>query len=54
MNQMYLTDIYRTFLSNIKRIFSYKHLLELSPELTTYSVTKQVSIGTSKLKYYLS
>ena len=45
-----LTDIYRTFHPNKTKISSFQHL-ELSPKLTTYSDTKQVSTDSRKLIY---
>jgi hypothetical protein len=49
VNQVVLTDIYRTFHPNTNNASS-QHLTEHSPKLTTYSVTKQVSKYTIKLK----
>jgi hypothetical protein len=49
MNQMDLTDIYRTQIQ--KNILYSQHLTEPSLKLTIYSITKQVSTDTRKLKY---
>lgn len=49
MNKADLTDTYTTFHSSTKNIPS-QPLIELSPELTTYSDTKQVSKDKRKLK----
>jgi hypothetical protein len=46
MNQMVLTDM-------SGNIPSSQHLTELSPKLTKQFVTKQASIDTRKLKYFL-
>ena len=48
---MGLIDIYRTFHSNTqKNVSSSQKFRELSPELTTYSDIKKVSIDTGRLK----
>ena len=48
MNQMVLEDIYETFSTNKKNIPSSQHLMETSPKLSIYSVTKQASTDTRK------
>ena len=50
MTQMDLTDFCRTFYSNTKNNPSFQYLIEPSPNLAIYSVTKQVSTDTRKLK----
>ena len=47
INQMDLKDIYRTLQPNINYIYTYiisiQNIMELSPKMTAYSDTKQVS-----------
>jgi hypothetical protein len=49
MNQMDLTDIYRTF-HPIPKDYYFQHLMETSPKFTISSVTKQVSTDARTLK----
>jgi hypothetical protein len=56
INQMDLLNIYR-ILDKKRNILSSHHIMELSPKLTTYSETKQISTDikkTDKIPYILS
>ena len=50
MTQMDLIVIYRTFHPNIKDIPSSQHLMKHSSKFSTYSVRKQTSTNTNKMK----
>lgn len=52
INQIDLTDIYRAFYPNIKEHTFFSGAHELSPKLTTYLYTKQVSTDERKMKKY--
>jgi hypothetical protein len=45
-----LTNIYKNFTQTQTNIHSSQNLMELSPKLTTYSVTKHISPETRKYK----